>query len=505
MSAGATIAVGLISHTNAGKTTLARTLLRRDIGEVGDRAHVTEVAERHVLVESPQGDVLALWDTPGFGDSMRLFSRLSQNQNPVSWVLTQVWDRLTDRPFWSSQQAIRSAREQCDVVLYVVNASEAPEEARYIGPEMKILEWVGKPVLLLLNQLGAPRSQARVDADVALWRSYLAAHGCIRGVLSLDAFARCWVQEDTLLARVQGILQPELQPAGERLRAAWLARNLEVFDRSMRVVARLLATIASDEEPVSPASVQQKIRGWVSSVATGVDTPDSELERAQRALAERLEATRRAAIDELIELHGLSGKAASEQLQALAHELGVERPADEHKASLLGGLLSGAAGGLAADLAAGGLTFGAGALLGAVVGALGARSITQLYNVASGRETGRIWWSHEFLTRRVATSLLAYLAIAHFGRGRGEFVLGAVPDHWQQAIGRLARHRVALEAAWEGARADKDFAATEAALLGVVTVLTRDVLLALYPDSAGSVLPISKPQAQLREAPTGER
>ena len=40
-AAPATIALSLVSHTNAGKTTLARTLLGRDIGEVRDEAHVT--------------------------------------------------------------------------------------------------------------------------------------------------------------------------------------------------------------------------------------------------------------------------------------------------------------------------------------------------------------------------------------------------------------------------------------------------------------------------------
>ncbi len=35
------INLSLLSHTNVGKTTLARTLLRQDIGEVGDRPHVT--------------------------------------------------------------------------------------------------------------------------------------------------------------------------------------------------------------------------------------------------------------------------------------------------------------------------------------------------------------------------------------------------------------------------------------------------------------------------------
>src|SRR5262245_44551389 len=175
MSEDATIAVGLLSHTNAGKTTLARTLLRRDIGEIGDRAHVTEVAERHALIESPQGDVLALWNTPGFGDSMRLFKRLSQSDNPLGWVMSEVWDRFTDRPFWSGQQAIRSARDECDVVLYVINASELPEEARYVDVEMKILAWVGKPVLLVLNQVGPPRSAARIESELALWRAHLAA------------------------------------------------------------------------------------------------------------------------------------------------------------------------------------------------------------------------------------------------------------------------------------------------------------------------------------------
>ena len=42
------IALSLISHTNAGKTTLARTLLGRDIGEVRDAPHVTLDATRCV-------------------------------------------------------------------------------------------------------------------------------------------------------------------------------------------------------------------------------------------------------------------------------------------------------------------------------------------------------------------------------------------------------------------------------------------------------------------------
>ena len=65
----ATLSLSLVSHTNVGKTSLMRTLTRRDIGDVADRPHVTEQAEAHTLLETAEGDVLRLWDTPGFGDS----------------------------------------------------------------------------------------------------------------------------------------------------------------------------------------------------------------------------------------------------------------------------------------------------------------------------------------------------------------------------------------------------------------------------------------------------
>jgi hypothetical protein len=306
------------------------------------------------------------------------------------------------------------------------------------------------------------------------------------------------VQEDTLFARIAAVVAPGLRRSAERLRAAWHARNFSVFERSMQVLAAQVASIAVAEEQLAEPDVQQRIRGWVSSVATGVDRADAELKHAERALMARLDTATRAGMDELIRLHGLSGRAANERLQALAHELAVERPADEHKASLLGGLLSGAAGGLAADLAAGGLTFGAGALLGGALGALGARSITQIYNIARGREAGRVRWSPEFLTQRVAAALLGYLAVAHFGRGRGEFVHAAVPEHWHQAIGSNTQHREALDAAWEVARTG-DLHRTQEKLQAALTALAREILLVLYPDSSSATLPPpDAPRVQLR-------
>ena len=166
-----TIALSLISHTNAGKTTLARTLVGRDVGTVRDAQHVTQEASAYPLLESAVGETLMLWDTPGFGDSARLARRLAQQGNPVGWFLSQVWDRFRDRPFFLSQQAVQNVRDRADVVLYLVNASEAPGDAGYLAPELDVLEWIGKPVIVLVNQTGAPRPRDEEAAQEATWRA----------------------------------------------------------------------------------------------------------------------------------------------------------------------------------------------------------------------------------------------------------------------------------------------------------------------------------------------
>ena len=93
MSAPAKIQFALVSHTNNGKTTLARTLVGMDVGEVRDAAHVTQISEGYPLLETLEGDRLVLWDTPGFGDSVRLLKRLSMVGNPIGWFLREVFDR----------------------------------------------------------------------------------------------------------------------------------------------------------------------------------------------------------------------------------------------------------------------------------------------------------------------------------------------------------------------------------------------------------------------------
>jgi hypothetical protein len=481
----ARVDLSLVSHTNVGKTTLARTLLRRDVGEVRDEAHVTEAPECHALLETPEGDALRLWDTPGFGDSARLLRRLRLSDNPVGWLLTQVWDRLVDRPFYSSQQAIRNVRDESDVVLYLVNAAESPAGAGYVEAEMQILGWMGKPVVLLLNQMGPARGREADAADEAAWRAHLAAYPWVRGTVSLDAFARCWVQEDELLGAVAAVLPAERQAGLARLRAAWRARNARTFEQSMRALAAQLASAAADREAVERRDLAGRAGRWLASVVAGGERPDPDTERAMNALAARLDRSVRAATDELIRLHGLSGHAAEEVLQRVAGQFDESRPADVGTSGVIGGLVSGALGGLAADLAAGGLTFGAGAVIGGILGALGASGAAKAYNLARGAIDGKVSWSPAFLTGRLAAALLRYLAVAHFGRGRGDWVQGEYPPHWRALVDEVvAQHRPRIDAIWARADAGAGPEEIERALAPVLAEAARTILARLYPAAA---------------------
>jgi hypothetical protein len=407
-----TIQLCLVSHTNVGKTTLTRTLLGADVGEVRDAAHVTQHAEAHTLLHTDAGDRLVWWDTPGLGDSARLYRRLNQAGNPLGWFLSQVWDRWTDPAFFLSQRAMASARDNADVVLYLVNASESPQDAGYLEPELKILGWMNKPVLVLLNQLGAAGGVGGAEqqaAEVARWQRHLLAFGVVRDVLALDAFSRCWVQEDALFQALAPCLPDRLLPAHQRLMAQWWHLQLLRFRASMAAMAPAL---------LSAAEVQ---RGATAEL------PDALVQRA----AQCQQTLTRALLDQ----HGLHGEAGRAHWQALEQSLlQVRTPVNTTQAGLIGAISSGAATGLGADLLSGGLSMGVGALLGALAGAVTFAGAALAANHMRGVEVPEAQLSPEAWRELVEVALCTYLAVAHFGRGRGAFVEDGAPQLWQNVV-----------------------------------------------------------------------
>ena len=470
----ATVTFSLISHTNVGKTTLARTLLRRDVGDALDQSHVTDVAEAWPMIETDRAK-LVLWDTPGFGDTARLVKRLRTSGQPVRWLVTQMLDRFRDRPLWCSQQAVRNVQEEADVVLYLVNAAEKPETAGYVAMEMEILTWIGKPVVLLLNQTGPPRAAIEEELEEADWRYHLKSWPVVKTVIGLDAFARCWVQEGELMDLIQPLLPAEKQNAFSTLRRAWEARHLEVFHSSMDVLAGPLAENALDQVPVSKESILQRL-------GVGRRELNDEMEQARALLSTRLAERSVNAMDQLIVLHGLEGRSARQINPAGGDAFGVPRKINESLWTAVGGALTGAAGGIVAELKTGGLLLGGGALTGILLGGAGSYLLAKGFNLTRG-EDHAVRWTEEHFAAQLEIALLCYLAVAHYGRGRGEWQDSEPPALWRQAVRQtVAGHRRALDGLWKTAGqkgASADPLETDAAM--ILTKCTVDLLRRLYP------------------------
>jgi hypothetical protein len=74
--------------------------------------------------------------------------------------------------------------------------------------------------------------------------------------------------------------------------------------------------------------------------------------------------------------------------------------------------------------------------------------------------------------------------VAHFGRGRGNFVESEAPAFWQAEVeSAVAMHADALDHAWQEIRADSDAAKATARLCDVVTGIAERTLEQLYPST----------------------
>jgi len=395
------ILISIISHTNIGKTTLARTLLRKDIGQINDAPHVTSEPERHIYLEG-KDDVVWLWDTPGFGHMGKLLTRLERENGKIGWIMNEVVDKLFNRALYCSFSAARNVRSQADVVLYQVNAQEKPEDAGYINDELKLLDALEKPVIMVLNRIDTTL-QFSVNDLKNLEKAYFSQFGhykCLENIMVLDAFSRNWLQELRLL----NMILPLLEPA----KGSGLSRLIDIFqDQQNRV---LKACAQSAAQVILHTSHQRFIL-----------EDDQEPEKVFRELESELQNQIDVYVKYLTERWSIEaeGRAQFEADIKQISGLAVDKYS-EKEIGFLAGFISGVLSGLAADIMAGGLSLGGGALLGGLIGGFGGFSVKKIINRMKKDEVS---WKNDALVEIFKRLLTIYLLAEHHGRGKGTLAL----------------------------------------------------------------------------------
>jgi hypothetical protein len=282
----------------------------------------------------------------------------------------------------------------------------------------------------------------------------------------------------------------------QRLTAASATRQQTVWRQAMALLAGRLARAAADREALPDAGWRAPLQrlaaglGQALGLPTGADGDPQA--RAMAALAARLDADIRQGTDALIQLHGLGGQASGEVLDQLARHFARRMPVDEGRAALWGGAVAGALAGLKADIATGGLTLGGGLLAGGVLGALGAAGAARGVNKLRGLREPLLAWDDDVLDGLLRAALLGYLAVAHHGRGRGDWQPAEPPAAWADAVdAALAARRAAVQALWSqradwlaDAPAPADLDRWQAAVGALLAEASADVLRQLYPAAA---------------------
>lgn len=386
-----TLNVALASHTNVGKTSLARTLLRRDVGEVRDAEHVTRRRAGYFLVNTEQGR-LRLWDTPGFGNAQALLRNLRGRQG-WAWLRT-----LQDPKLRFDREAALSLQEEADLILYLIPAYGEAQVESMLREEWAVLREIGRPVICVLNRLeGAEASEE--ERLLQEWRKFFAHEPLCCEVISLDAFSRSWQDEQWLFGAIERAVVPEKKQLAAQLREAWDMQNQQRHQAVGHALAGLLKKLRQDREVEGQNSKESVYR--LQS-------------RAQREIV--------AGQNQLLATMELRGEicdrmvAESETFFRTVMAKGQERT----WGAILGGAISGLASGIMADIMAGGMTFLGGAAVGAILGALGGAGVAEGYRRIGKKGEGTLEWDERFLKGVTLRMTALYLTASSFGRARGE-------------------------------------------------------------------------------------
>ncbi len=423
--------LAVVGHTNVGKTSLLRTLTRdAGFGEVSHRPSTTRHVEGARL--SVDGEaLLELYDTPGLEDAIALLDYLERLDRPGERLdgparVARFLDGSEARQRFEQEAKVLRQLLASDAGLYVIDARE-PVLAKY-RDELAILNMCGRPLLPVLNFVAGSNHRE------GEWREALARQG-LHALVGFDSVAPPLDGERRLYDSL-ALLQEKARPQLQRLIDDHQAQRQARRNAGARLIAELLLDCAACRRSVAtePALEQAAIRELRETIR----------QREQRCVEAllRLYAFRKddAKAADLPLLDGRWGDDLfnPETLKQLGINIG-------------GGMAAGAATGVGIDLLVGGITLGAAALIGAVLGG-GAQTLRGYGARLKDKLKGQRELSVDDAVLRLLALRQQLLLQALEARGHAAVtaISLATPqdDNWRQGILPDALHKARAHPEW---------------------------------------------------------
>ena len=171
--------IAVVGHTNSGKTTLIRTLLRRPIGEIDDRANVTQ------LSDSQQFEDLhaILIDTPGFQNAAAYLSYLNIKKSYGEEAASLVKETIS----LDYEEEVANTIKLVDACIYVASLESVPDDS--ILSEISLVHLFCKNLIVILNknrEFANKEGKEEAERRKKLW-----IEGCenlnVKNIIDFDA------------------------------------------------------------------------------------------------------------------------------------------------------------------------------------------------------------------------------------------------------------------------------------------------------------------------------
>ncbi|MGP5373762.1 DUF3482 domain-containing protein [Psychrobacter alimentarius] len=360
IASGESLKLAVVGHTNTGKTSILRTLLR-DVyfGEVKNEAATTRHVERAQLTDSQTGEVLVtLYDTPGLEDASGLMDWLEENtasrrdgierlQQFLAADIAQASDDGVaygyDAQGYDYSQEAKVVRQllASDMAIYVVDARE-PVLGKY-KDELAILSWAAIPVMPVFNFTDSQ------DANIDDWQTMLARRN-LHISTRFDSVAfefedemRLWQNLATMLTHSERLEQLMVRRAEN-----WA----QLYDEANIIIADFLLNVAA----------------FVCEIGED-DDPMLVLQQMQEAVRQS-ERTMQHSLLNLYKFYDNAVAATPLELQAYQQDPFDPELLKSYGIRTTSGAAAGALLGLGIDAAALGTTLGLGAAIGGIAGGL---------------------------------------------------------------------------------------------------------------------------------------
>ncbi|TAN11322.1 MAG: DUF3482 domain-containing protein [Burkholderiaceae bacterium] len=431
--------IAVVGHTNAGKTSLLRTLTRNArFGKVSNAPGTTRHAET-IDLRFDGRTAVRFVDTPGLEDSVALLSFLTNHPGDTKTERIRAFLRGPEAHGVFEQEAkvLRALVTATDAGMLVIDTRE-PVLPKYRA-EIEILSWCARPLMPVLNFVRDPASR-RDEWHRALLESNLHARA------EFDVVAPSFGAEPQLY-RDLGALLPERREELADVIEALALQQRQLRAAASRVAASVLIDVAAMRRSERGKSAEPFLREFRDAVRAHADQGASELLELFAF---------RPGDAELTDLPELSGRWTddlfnSELLKRAGTRLGW-------------GAAVGAGVGAAVDVVTAGLSLGAATAIGATLGGAVSGGWRPLWHKLGNRISGVRELTVEEPVLLLLAERLCRLGSALALRGHGaqhSLRVGdagaddALPDALRDTIEQLAPARGHAE--WErGQRGFKD-------------------------------------------------